>query len=87
MQLLESAGFRCFVPRGAYYVMTDISAFGYSDDVAFAQYLVEKIGVAVVPGSSFFNDPADGKIVRFTFCKLETTLRAAADRLAKLRAS
>ncbi len=86
--ILESAGFRCFVPRGAYYVMTDISAFGYPDDVTFAKYLVEKIGVAVVPGSSFFNNPADGhKIVRFTFCKLETTLRAAADRLAKLRAS
>jgi aspartate/methionine/tyrosine aminotransferase len=84
--ILESAGFRCFVPRGAYYVMTDISAFGYPDDVTFAKYLVEKIGVAVVPGSSFFNNPADGsKIVRFTFCKLETTLRAAADRLAKLR--
>jgi aspartate/methionine/tyrosine aminotransferase len=86
--ILESAGFRCFVPRGAYYVMTDISAFGYPDDVTFAKYLVEKIGVAVVPGSSFFNNSADGhKIVRFTFCKLETTLRAAADRLAKLRAS
>jgi aspartate/methionine/tyrosine aminotransferase len=86
--ILESAGFRCFVPRGAYYVMTDISAFGYPDDVTFAKYLVEKIGVAVVPGSSFFNNPADGhKIVRFTFCKLETTLRAAAERLAKLRAS
>jgi aminotransferase len=68
--------------------MTDISAFGYPDDVTFAKYLVEKIGVAVVPGSSFFNNPADGhKIVRFTFCKLETTLRAAAERLAKLRAS
>ncbi len=84
--ILESAGFRCFVPRGAYYVMTDISGFGYPDDVTFAKYLVEKIGVAVVPGSSFFNDSSHGaKLVRFTFCKLETTLRAAAERLAKLR--
>jgi aminotransferase len=88
VELLTKSGFRCFVPRGAYYVMTDISAFGYSDDVAFARYLVEKIGVAVVPGSSFFNDPADGKsIVRFTFCKTEQTLRAAAERLSKLHAS
>ncbi len=87
VELLTKAGFRCFVPRGAYYVMTDISAFGYADDVEFARYLVEKIGVAVVPGSSFFNDPADGKsIVRFTFCKTEQTLRAAAERLSKLHA-
>jgi aspartate/methionine/tyrosine aminotransferase len=84
--MLEKAGFRCFVPRGAYYVMTDVSGFGYPDDVTFAKYLVEKIGVAVVPGSSFFNAPADGKnLVRFTFCKTEPTLRAAADRLSKLR--
>ena len=87
VELLTKAGFRCFVPRGAYYVMTDISAFGHADDVEFARYLVEKIGVAVVPGSSFFNDPADGKsIVRFTFCKTEQTLRAAAERLSKLHA-
>jgi aminotransferase len=65
--------------------MTDIAAFGYPDDVSFARYLVEQIGVAVVPGSSFFNDPADGRsIVRFTFCKTETTLRAAAERLSKM---
>ena len=87
-ELLEQAGFRCFVPRGAYYVMTDVSGFNYPDDVTFAKYLVEKIGVAVVPGSSFFNDPADGKnLVRFTFCKTEKTLRAAAEKLAKLRSS
>jgi aminotransferase len=86
--MLEHAGFHCFIPKGAYYVMTDISGFGFSDEVTFAKYLVEKIGVAVVPGSSFFNHAADGaKIVRFTFCKMEQTLRAAADRLAKLRSS
>jgi aspartate/methionine/tyrosine aminotransferase len=84
--MLEKAGFRCFVPRGAYYVMTDVSGFGYPDDVTFAKYLVEQIGVAVVPGSSFFSDPVHGKnLVRFTFCKTEPTLRAAAERLAKLR--
>jgi len=83
---LEAAGFRCFPPQGAYYVMTDISAFGFADDVAFSKYLVEKIGVAVVPGSSFYHNPADGsQQVRFAFCKKLETLDAAAERLAKLK--
>ena len=47
MPALTAAGFRCFRPRGAYYVMTDISAFGFKDDVSFAKYLVQEIGVAV----------------------------------------
>jgi aspartate/methionine/tyrosine aminotransferase len=82
---LSHAGFKCFRPRGAYYVMTDISAFGYKDDVSFAQYLVQEIGVATVPGSSFYRDPRDGaKQVRFAFCKRPETLDAAAQRLAKL---
>ena len=86
LDMLTDAGFRCFTPRGAYYIMTDISAFNYSDDVSFSKFLVEKVGVAVVPGSSFFNDPADGKhIVRFCFCKTEKTLNAAAERLSTLR--
>ena len=75
-------------PRGAYYIMTDISRFGFPDDVAFARYLVEKIGIAAVPGSSFYNDAADGaRQVRFTFCKKEETLSAAAERLSRLRPS
>jgi aminotransferase len=83
--ILERAGFGVFKPRGAYYIMTDISRFGYPDDVSFSQFLVEKIGVAVVPGSSFYNDPRDGsRQVRFTFCKTEKTLAAAEERLAKL---
>ena len=83
---LEEAGFRCFLPRGAYYVMTDISAFGYSDDLAFTKYLVSEIGVAAVPGSSFYRDPRDGaKQVRFAFCKRDETLDEAARRLRKLR--
>ena len=83
--ILTTAGFRCFKPRGAYYIMTDISAFGFPDDVAFAKYLVTEIGVAAVPGSSFYNDPADGRThLRFTFCKTEKTFQAAAERLAKL---
>ncbi len=85
VEILEQAGFRCFKPEGAYYIMTDISGFGFPDDIAFARHLVEEIGVAVVPGSSFYNNPADGgQQVRFTFCKAEKTLEAAAARLAKL---
>jgi aminotransferase len=82
---LESAGFACFRPAGAYYIMTDISRFEASDDVAFARYLVEEIGVAVVPGSSFYSQPGGGsQQVRFTFCKTDQTLTAAAERLARL---
>ena len=82
---LTSAGFRCFLPRGAYYVMTDISTFGFKDDVSFAKYLVQDIGVACVPGSSFYRDPRDGATqVRFAFCKKPETLDEAARRLSKL---
>jgi aspartate/methionine/tyrosine aminotransferase len=83
--ILTEAGFRCFRPRGAYYVMTDISAFGYPDDVTFVKYLVKEIGVAAVPGSSFYRDPRDGaQQVRFAFCKKDDTLDEAARRLRKL---
>ncbi|MGH9512110.1 MAG: pyridoxal phosphate-dependent aminotransferase [Terriglobales bacterium] len=82
---LTGAGFRCFRPRGAYYVMTDISAFAFADDVEFTRYLVKEIGVAAVPGSSFYRDPKDGaQQVRFAFCKKEETLDEAARRLRKL---
>src|SRR5260370_2613654 len=82
---LTAAGFQCFRPRGAYYVMTDISAFGFKYDVLFAKYLVQEIGVACVPGSSFYRDPRDGaKQVRFAFCKKTETLDEAARRLARL---
>jgi aspartate/methionine/tyrosine aminotransferase len=83
---LTSAGFRCFLPRGAYYVMTDISAFGFKDDVSFAKYLVQDIGVACVPGSSFYRDPKNGATqVRFAFCKKPQTLDEASSKLGKLR--
>jgi aspartate/methionine/tyrosine aminotransferase len=79
---LEEAGFRCFLPRGAYYVMTDISSLGYEDDLSFTKYLVAEIGVAAVPGSSFYRDPRDGaQQVRFAFCKRDETLDEAAKRL------
>src|ERR1700722_2744397 len=86
--ILTGAGFQCFKPHGAYYIMTDISAFGFPDDVAFAKYLVKDIGVAAVPGTSFYRNPADGRThLRFTFCKTEKTFQAAAERLAKLKTS
>jgi aspartate/methionine/tyrosine aminotransferase len=85
LAILEAAGFRCFKPAGAYYIMTDISAFNAKDDVSFAMQIVKDPGIAVVPGSSFYNNPADGsRQVRFTFCKQEKTLRAAAEKLSKL---
>jgi aspartate/methionine/tyrosine aminotransferase len=85
LKILTAAGFTVFKPHGAYYIMTDISGFGFPDDVAFAKFLVEKVGVAVVPGSSFYNDARDGATqVRFTFCKKETTLAAAEERLSRL---
>jgi aspartate/methionine/tyrosine aminotransferase len=93
LHILEAAGFTVYKPRGAYYIMTDISRFHWDEsrypaesrDVSFAKYLVEHIGVACVPGSSFYNDPQDGASqVRFTFCKKEETLAAAESRLANL---
>lgn len=84
--ILSGAGFKCFKPRGAYYIMTDISNFGFANDVEFARYLVKEIGVAAVPGSSFYNDPVDGaQQLRFTFCKKESTFAEAEKRLANLR--
>ena len=84
---LAAAGFRTFMPRGAYYVMTDISGFGFPDDVAFARHLVSDVGVAAVPGSSFYSDPALGRQrLRFHFARRRETLEAATHRLARLRA-
>src|SRR5919202_3887251 len=81
---LERAGFGVFRPDGAYYVMTDISAFGFADDVAFTRHLIQQIGVACVPGSSFYSDPKLGaQQVRFCFCKKDETLLSAAERLHK----
>jgi aminotransferase len=66
--------------------MADISAFGFASDTEFAQYLAKEIGVGVVPGSSFYRDPASEKQqVRFTYCKKDETLNEALKRLKKLR--
>lgn len=83
--ILNEAGFRALRPQGAYYIMADISAFGFPDDVTFARHLVENIGVSCVPGSSFFESKGVGsQWVRFCFCKKEETLAAARERLRKL---
>lgn len=86
MPVLREAGFKCDTPDGAYYVMTDISDFGFANDIDFTKHLIREIGVAVVPGSSFYHDPAMGsQLVRFCFCKKDETLEAAAERLGKIR--
>jgi L-glutamine---4-(methylsulfanyl)-2-oxobutanoate aminotransferase len=86
LPVLEEAGFRTFRPAGAYYIMTDISAFGFPSDVEFTRHLIRDIGVACVPGSSFYSHPELGaQQVRFCFCKKDATLLAAAERLGKLR--
>jgi aspartate/methionine/tyrosine aminotransferase len=82
---LEKAGFKCFRPHGAYYIMTDISGFGFASDVEFAQHLVREVGVAAVPGSSFYHQPDSGRQqVRFCYSKADATLDEAARRLSKL---
>ena len=85
LTMLRSAGFQCFVPGGAYYIMCDIRGFGQMTDVEFATDLVERVGVAGVPGSSFYLDPARGAAqIRFCFCKKYETLAAAGERLRKI---
>ena len=70
LKVLEDVGFRVYRPNGAYYIMTDVAHFGFRDDVECAFYLVEKIGVATVPGSCFYSRPERGKTkVRFAFPK------------------
>ena len=83
---LLGVGFALQPPQGAYYVMAGIEAFGATDDVAFAQHLVRDVGVATVPGSSFFIDKDLGRgYVRFCFCKRDETLDLAIERLRSLR--
>ena len=83
--VLESRGFKCSKPKGAYYIMADISAFGFANDVAMARHLVEKIGIGAVPGSSFFHKPEFGaQMIRFCFPKKYETLKVAEQRLSKL---
>ena len=85
LDILERHRFTCYKPYGAYYIMTDIAPFGFANDVEFARFLVKEIGVAAVPGSSFYSNPAAGRTkLRFCFCKKDETLAEADKRLEKL---
>jgi aspartate/methionine/tyrosine aminotransferase len=87
LQILDAVGIPYFLPKGAYYVFADISAFGYKNDVEFTEFLIKEIGVAVVPGSSFFSNADKGKnFIRFCFSKKLETLAKAQERLLKLQA-
>ncbi len=83
---LTDAGFRCTPPQGAYYILADFSAVSELPDDRFAYWLTQEIGVAPVPGSSFYSRPELGRgLVRFAFCKTEDLLREAAARLARVK--
>ncbi len=84
---LARIGFIVYPPQGTYFVLVDHTPFGHGDDVTFNRHLVEKIGVAAIPPSAFYHDPADGRsLVRFAFCKDESTIRHAIQRLSHLPA-
>ena len=81
---LRAAGLKFTEPEGAYYVMVDVSDFGVADDTAFCEWLAREVGVAAVPGSSFFHEPVN-HLIRFHFAKREDTLAEAVRRLGRLR--
>ena len=84
---LREAGFAFSVPEGAYYILADFSELSDLPDTEFARWLARDVGVAPVPGSSFYADPENGRrLIRFAFCKKLETLERAGDRLATLRA-
>jgi aminotransferase len=85
LDILQRHHFTCYAPQGAYYVMTDIAGFGFADDVAFARYLVKDVGVAAVPGSSFYRNAELGRTkLRFCFCKRDETLAEADRRMSAI---
>jgi len=85
VESLQRAGFFCYIPHGAYYVMTDISSFRFENDLKFVRHLIEDVGVAAVPGSSFFRHSGGGdQKVRFCFCKKYETLELAQHNLLRL---
>ena len=81
---LDELGFTFTRPQGAYYVLMDISEYGYSDDLLFCEDLARKVGVGAVPGSSFFKEP-ENRYIRFHFAKKDDTLEAALNRLADMK--
>lgn len=86
MEGLVESGFKCYKPYGAYYIMTDIGEFQFADDTSFARALVKDVGVAAVPGSSFYSNPRDGyRKIRFGFPKKMETLQNAVTLLKTAR--
>jgi aminotransferase len=83
LQYLDAAGLRYTEPQGAYYVMIDISEFGWKDDTAFCEWMAREIGVAAVPGSSFFHEPVT-HLIRLHFAKTSETLAKAGERFLSL---
>jgi aminotransferase len=83
LDILRTTGLPFTEPQGAYYVMVDISALGFADDIKASEWLIKEVGVAGVPGSSFFREPVK-HLIRFHFAKREETLRAAGERLGSL---
>jgi aminotransferase len=81
--LLRQTGLPFTEPQGAYYVMVDISSLGFAHDHAAAEWFVREVGLAGVPGSSFFREP-EHRFIRFHFAKKEQTLQAAGERLLRL---
>jgi aspartate/methionine/tyrosine aminotransferase len=84
LEYLDQANFIYTRPQGAYYVLVDISPFGFADDAEFCIWMAQEIGVAAVPGSSFFREPVH-HLVRLNFAKREETLYQVGERLLKLR--
>src|SRR5204863_179391 len=84
LRYLDAAGLHYCKPDGAYYVMVDISEFGWKRDTAFCEWMAREVGVAAVPGSSFFHDPVN-HLIRLHFAKRSETLTAAGERLLSLR--
>ncbi len=83
---LIAAGFRCDPPAGSYYILADFSDISDKADDEFAAWMTAQVGVASVPGSSFYHDPADGRhLIRFAFCKTADLLEEAAERLLRVR--
>jgi len=85
---LTSAGLRTLPVQGAYFLLADLAGLGFADDSSFCRYLTTEIGVAAIPPSAFYADPARAPLLaRFCFAKREETLRAAAERLRRLRST
>lgn len=84
LKYLDDAGLNYTTPEGAYYVMIDIGEFGYKSDLEFCEWMVKKIGIAAVPGSSFFREPVNN-LIRLHFAKRRETLKQAGECLLNLR--